>query len=182
MWGKVVRAVWNGPFWVGPLVRPVSFGDAVLKLLETIWRFFVVSAIGAAGLGIFALGVANWPQPKPLAAQVVALAAYDEARCGKQFPIFVSLLNRNKVPLARVDFTVSAHEPNRTTQLGAALDWNDAVTRVDYEVDGCYAALELSDPSRAAALVYDVKVTDAAPYTGLLSPLSPTPPVNVPVR
>lgn len=31
-------ALWNGPFHVGPLERPVSTGDAILKILETAWR------------------------------------------------------------------------------------------------------------------------------------------------
>jgi sugar phosphate permease len=42
--GKVLLAVWNGPFHVGPLVRPVSVGDAIMTICQTAWRAAVVVA------------------------------------------------------------------------------------------------------------------------------------------
>ena len=36
-----LKIVWNGPFHIGPLSQPVSVGDVLLKVLETIWRAFI---------------------------------------------------------------------------------------------------------------------------------------------
>ena len=49
--GRLTGSIWRGPFYVGPLVRPVSTGDAILKVMETIWRlivvFFVLGVVAA---------------------------------------------------------------------------------------------------------------------------------------
>ena len=37
--------VWNGPFYVGPLVQPISVGSAILKVLEVAWRSLIVFLI-----------------------------------------------------------------------------------------------------------------------------------------
>lgn len=50
----LVRAVWDGPFYIGPLSRPVSVGDVLLKTLETLWRAIlsIVALLVVGGLGI----------------------------------------------------------------------------------------------------------------------------------
>lgn len=52
----IMRAIWNGPFYIGPLSRPVSVGDVLLKALETLWRAILsmVVLLIAGGLGIAA--------------------------------------------------------------------------------------------------------------------------------
>lgn len=46
MWQKI----WNGPFYIGKLSQPVSVGDAILKVLETLWRTAVIAVIAIAVL------------------------------------------------------------------------------------------------------------------------------------
>jgi hypothetical protein len=34
---------WNGPFYLGPLTKPVSAADAIMKVFEVIWKFGFVA-------------------------------------------------------------------------------------------------------------------------------------------
>lgn len=43
---RFMRAIWRGPFYVGPLAHPVSLGSAVLKVFEVLWRAIVLLASG----------------------------------------------------------------------------------------------------------------------------------------
>ena len=36
------RKIWDGPFYIGRLSRPVSVGDAIIKVLETLWRASII--------------------------------------------------------------------------------------------------------------------------------------------
>ena len=78
---SILRAIWNGPFYAGPLVRPVSVGDAILKLLETIWRASVAIIALAAGLGAVALGWVYAIEPvffPPASSKVKISAEFDD--------------------------------------------------------------------------------------------------------
>jgi hypothetical protein len=81
--GRAVRAVWNGPFHIGKLSRPVSVGDVLLKMLETMWRGaigligVVVSVVAAYALWAEVLSPNLFP---PLASRIVAKASYDRGK------------------------------------------------------------------------------------------------------
>lgn len=53
----------NGPFHIGRLTPPAALGDALLKLLETIWRTVLIITLGLVAL----IGVAG---SRPLRGQV----------------------------------------------------------------------------------------------------------------
>jgi|GEM_PF-3134766 len=45
--------IWNGPFYVGPLVQPVALGSAILKILEVGWRgSIVLIAVATVAVGL----------------------------------------------------------------------------------------------------------------------------------
>lgn len=75
----IVKTIWNGPFHVGPLTRPVSVGDVFLKVLETVWRSFIVLlslalvVTGAIVIWTFVLQPTFFP---PLAKKIKATAVY----------------------------------------------------------------------------------------------------------
>jgi hypothetical protein len=54
---SILMAIWNGPFHIGKLTRPVSVGDVLLKFLEVLWR--TVVAIVGIGLAV-TLGIAGY--------------------------------------------------------------------------------------------------------------------------
>ena len=78
MW-KIFRIIWDGPFYIGLLTRPISVGDVLIKVLETLWR----AAVAVIALvAVLAGAVAAWSlvlEPKffpPLAKRVLATAIY----------------------------------------------------------------------------------------------------------
>lgn len=43
---SVLKALWNGPFYIGKLEKPISVAEVMLKFLETVWRGFVLFLAG----------------------------------------------------------------------------------------------------------------------------------------
>lgn len=77
---RAARAIWNGPFFIGPLTRPVSVGDVLMKLFETAWRGLVciigaLIVIGAAAIGWEQLSPKLFP---PLRTKIEASVTYDD--------------------------------------------------------------------------------------------------------
>lgn len=75
----IIRSIWNGPFYVGKLVQPVSVGDVFLKILEVLWRALVVIvgivAGGAATIAAYYFVVSPLLFP-PVKDKVVGTAFY----------------------------------------------------------------------------------------------------------
>jgi hypothetical protein len=60
------RVIWNGPFYIGPLVQPVSLGSALMKVLEVWWRALLIVLVGGLAFGIVGgMGAAVWTVLKP---------------------------------------------------------------------------------------------------------------------
>ncbi len=93
---RCVRAVWNGPFFIGPLTQPISFGSALMKILEVMWR---AALLGLTATVTIAFSFACWSLLAPLfapaprnqeeciaAASLRRNSAEAEADCMLQFP------------------------------------------------------------------------------------------------
>lgn len=126
--------VWNGPFHVGSLTRPVSVGDAILKVLETLWRVLVLVIV----VPVFVLLiVAIWQyiiDPTlfpPLKNKVQATARWDDGaapivttvgapkpfRCTKDYPIKVEFYNRSRRTIRDTSFSIEANIPGRSSNV-----------------------------------------------------------------
>ncbi|GLT02200.1 hypothetical protein GCM10007897_36050 [Sphingobium jiangsuense] len=46
-----IKYIWNGPFYIGQITRPVSIGDVLMKLLETAWRALIIAAVAFSIIG-----------------------------------------------------------------------------------------------------------------------------------
>lgn len=117
---RILRAVWNGPFHIGKLERPVSMGDAVMKVLETAWRA-VVLAVAAYAAFIAAIFFMAWREEQRRESRIASIAIdarADFANCPTSNPIRVTIRNRGKVKLARVYYQVNITDPAR--ELGIA--------------------------------------------------------------
>ena len=131
---KIVRAIWNGPFHIGPLSQPATVGDVLAKVLETLWRtlVFLVSLISAV-CGI-ALGWAFIIQPVffPFAStKLTTITLYDDGKqilppiislgtppeyvkpqCVKDYPIKVFVTNNSRHrSISNVKLQIKAFEP-----------------------------------------------------------------------
>jgi len=111
------RAIWNGPFYIGQLTRPVSVGDAIMKVLETAWRALViVFALVLACLAlIFFTAWRDQAKSEKIRADVnaatsVSAAANFEA-CGPAFPIQVRITNAGDRELDYVTFRIKVIDP-----------------------------------------------------------------------
>lgn len=90
------RSVWNGPFYIGPLVQPISLGSALIKVFEVAWRAALISvgvilAIAIGDLSWSLLAPAFAPPPKDqeeckAAASLESDNAVAQADCERQFP------------------------------------------------------------------------------------------------
>lgn len=167
---RAARAVWNGPFWIGPLTRPVSTGDAILKVLETIWKGIVVLLAAALSVGMAAWTynlVASLFTARPLNELILGKARYDVKACEKEFPILVELENRSKLTLGKVSFHLIVRQPGRSTDLNDELsDWDsDAVIPPSTRAWACWTVPELSEKLDPSVLQYSVKVNWANEFT-----------------
>ena len=177
--GQSVRAVWNGPFNAGPLVRPVSVGDTLAKVLEVLWKAVVAGAAGIAA--VFAVAVA-WPiltkkTEVVLADKVGISVALDRAACSNpEHPMKVSTYNKSKVTIGRITFHVGVREMNRSTDINAeGVDYySDAVLLPDYWQVSCYPFPESvrNAPKEPLSVALEVKSAEAydGPYSGPLPP------------
>lgn len=189
--GRIIRLVWNGPFHVGPLASPVSFGDALLKILQTAWRAGVLLALALLLLLTFILGVIAWedylkekifpPLETAVSAEVrhfsdpdipVLLKNADGTAhlampCMDNYPLSVSFYNASEKPLSRIDFAIRGYVPGRTSNVlvGAQNLEADALILPGHRWQTCYSA-RAYDQISLDTLVYEtdiIRVEEADP-------------------
>lgn len=161
---RTVRAAWNGPFHIGPLARPASVGDVLLKLLETTWRAAFIAALtgGAVWSAVEVSGL--WAEPyKPLEEQVEFTVQLPSEICTeKQYPMFVGVVNRSAERIGSVSFTVHAYQEGKSTDWAAEPDGyvDDTILKPGEGAGYCYERPRLRDGlSPGTKLVYQAKAT-----------------------
>ena len=153
----LVRAIWNGPFYIGPLSRPVSVGDVLLQTLETLWRA-ILSIVLLLIVG--GLGIAAWVQIieptffPPLKTQIIATATFDDGsaklppaigekpfRCSPDYPIRVAFKNNSKTTIGHLDFSIEGRPANRSDNVVEGASWRQADTIIPagYTWQSCWA-------------------------------------------
>lgn len=178
-WWETAAAValwaWNGPFHVGPLTRPVSVGDAILKLLETLWRTLVLVIVVPV---IVLLVVAIWQYVidptffPPLKNKVEATARWDDGvapivtvgrqkpfRCTKDYPVMVEFHNRSRRTIRDTTFSIEANVPGRSTNVvdHYLLAHLDAIMQPQNGWTQCYA-VQLQPGVDPSAVEYKVTI------------------------
>jgi len=194
----LMRAVWNGPFYIGPLSRPVSVGDVLLKALETLWRAFVSIVVLIVAIG---LGIAAWVliiEPTffpPLKTQVSAIATYDDGsavmppaigakpvRCSPEYPLKIVFRNASKKSIGHLDFSIEGRPTNRSNDVLEGASWRQADTIIPagYTWQSCWA-VAVEQGFDAKALDYKVEIWGAteADVNARFKPVEPTPTATV---
>ena len=139
-----LKIAWNGPFHVGELRQPVSVGDVLLKLLETLWRTFMTIVYLAAAVALlgFLWAVVLEPRIFPPAKKfVLAEAVFDDGtdrtvpppritiypigekpppevkpfRCSPGYPLKVMFWNNGKSAVQDVSVSVTGTSEGNTT-------------------------------------------------------------------
>ena len=100
------RAIWNGPFYIGKLTSPTSVGDAILKVLETLWRGVIVFGLGCVAFVAVFLASSWFDSRRDADAlrSVLADARLDPACPRGEFA--VTIRNNSKYTLHYVDYRV----------------------------------------------------------------------------
>ena len=102
------RVIWNGPFYIGKLERPVSVGDAIMKVLETAWRGAVIIVAAFAALFSY-IAYDSWSKSRAEAAALTTteiVASYNPAVCGDSQPIEVVIGNSGRRTLSYVSYII----------------------------------------------------------------------------
>lgn len=102
------RAIWNGPFYIGPLERPVSVGDVMMKVLETLWRTALVVIGLATTVMLLFLGW-SWKtseDQKRALAQMQISVRYAPDYCGAGKPLLITLTNDGRRKISSASYSV----------------------------------------------------------------------------
>lgn len=135
----ILKAIWKGPFYIGPLSQPVSIGDVLLKLLETIWRL-VISMIAlaiVAGLGIYAwVEIVEPALFPPLKSQISVTAEYDDGTAPEKLPPISQ--TPSNAPAAKIEklvreFRCTPDHPIKVTMRNNA---SKQVRSVSFSIEG----------------------------------------------
>ena len=189
----LVRAVWNGPFYIGPLSRPVSVGDVLLKTLETLWRA-ILSIVVLLVVG--GLGIAAWVQVieptffPPLKTQISATATYDDGsaklpptigekpfRCSPDYPIRIAFKNDSKATIGHLNFSIEGRPANRSDNVVEGATWRqtDLIIPAGRTAIFCWA-VSVQEGFDPKALDYKIEVWGAreADANTRFQPVSPS--------
>jgi hypothetical protein len=173
------KAIWRGPFFVGPLARPISLGDALAKLFEVFWKGGVLLICGILAILAATIG---WPEidrytHTDLTKKVEVAVSWDPKVCSQRdLPLKVVISNNSKLEIGRVGFHIAARKINRSTDLNTNFtdSYSDAIIAPGYWLIMCYSMPLISDDDAGQPISYSAEVHTVdkydGPYTGPLPP------------
>ncbi|MDD3836970.1 MAG: hypothetical protein WCY15_05350 [Phenylobacterium sp.] len=153
------------------MTPPVALGDALLKILETIWRTLLIIFLGVVGVVVI-VAVAAWAQSlrigEPQLSELqLTIRPYDMKLCDAEFPLFIGIVNKSRRTVKRTYLALEARRPDRSTNLvsysGQSLD-NDAIIKPGEGWGNCWSVPELTgldQTESARTLVWSVRATTA---------------------
>lgn len=185
-----LAAMWNGPFYIGPLARPVSVGDVLMKLLETTWRGGLVLAAAAGVLSVVVVvseamqadeanpydahTAAAMYESLTLSEQMSGRAVFDRAACPDVAkPLRISLTNGSTENVGLIVYAVDIREAGRSTVLNSQaktihgedqdqLWFSDTIMAPGQTETTCSPMPKLAGrPSGERPLTYTVRISDA---------------------
>lgn len=101
------RAIWNGPFYIGRLTRPVSVGDVLMKLLETLWRVILLGIVAFGALLAVVLGNSWFENRRNTDAQRRTVIDVHADRSCQPGEFAVTIRNNSKYTLTYVSYRVN---------------------------------------------------------------------------
>lgn len=164
--GRIIRGAWNGPFHAGPLTHPVTIGDALLKLFQTVWRalFILVVLVAVAAM---VLWVSTMTQPEPLYKQIYATARVDMKQCNNKKPLFVTFHNRSTKTIGAISFDWIARQNLRSSNLvtGPRFLTSDVIIPPGRTAELCWSVPELEPVNPDAVIGYAVDIHSASEHS-----------------
>lgn len=186
--GRILRAIWNGPFYIGPLSSPASVGDVLLKVLETAWRALVAVVslvlVGAAIVACWLLVIEPTFFP-PLKSSIEASVRYDDGtgpppirvapagqgrafddkpfRCTRDFPLVVRFTNQSKDTIGKISFEITAYRQGYAEPVSSYTPFleSSAIIEPGYWLESCWSGPAVPDSLDAQDLIYRVEIFSA---------------------
>jgi len=156
-----LRKIWNGPFYVGPLKPPITFGEALLKLLEVAWRGLLI-AIGVVVLVVVWLDLQSRVEGKQAAERRNSqriVVQYDPAACGRELPLRMYINNNLNERVLSHEINIGARQPGQSSNLVGYRDRtlsSDFIVEPRSTVEVCWGLIEW--PANREILDYDATV------------------------
>ncbi|MNE31317.1 hypothetical protein D3C87_1296240 [compost metagenome] len=122
------QQIWNGPFFIGKLSQPVSVGDAIMKVLETLWRTAVLTVLAIAALiaWVYVDGSIKNRRNAEALKSVVADAGVNAACNPGEFAVVIRNNSKYRLTYAeyRVEMTLQGRDvtPSHLSDLWTASD------------------------------------------------------------
>lgn len=103
-----LKAAWNGPFYIGRLQSPVSVGDVLMKVLETLWRgaILCVAAIALFVVGVLVVAEKDKRASARAVSNTPISISIDTDACPRAAPLLVSVENRSARRIESVAYRV----------------------------------------------------------------------------
>lgn len=130
--------IWNGPFFAGGRPDSPTVGWVFLKILESLWRLFIIVAVLGAVIagGVYVHSEANPPLGSQIDAFIKPNAEECKASAGR--PLYLKLYNRSGETVGKTSLSLSAFEQGQSTDL---LEFNyrdfDGVIRSNSWISYC---------------------------------------------
>lgn len=166
---RTLERAWDGPFKTPPLQQPISVGWVFLKVLETLWRTFLILCVVVT---VF-LGFVWWSERNPLSSGIsVELSPSTDYCQRKGWPITAHIVNKTRKTIGELGLQfrvypqgtsqdvangLSSPELHNILTPGQSLDWCFAMPEVEAGATGPYTVA--ADVTYASELPKNVPVT-----------------------
>lgn len=153
----IVRAIWDGPFKIGELRQPVSVGDVLLKIFETLWRaiicIFTLVLVLGAGLGLWLLVIE--PTFFPPAKDVVRTTSWFDDGEGVLPPVTRSVRSGETCPPRATAAETASLQRRYPIQVQFWNDGNKPVTDLSFSLEGRLPGRSTNEVIGGSWLKYD---------------------------
>jgi hypothetical protein len=153
---SVIISIWNGPFHIGELSRPVSVGEAILKIFESIWRLLVslivLISTAAASVALYY----RFFQEKPIKTQIMGRVLYDIKACSKEYPLAAIFKNNSNHTVTKIHFKIEINAIGRSSNLNSKNNeyLSDMILPPGAEGGICVSSPALDRPINDAVVFY----------------------------
>jgi hypothetical protein len=160
-----VSRVWGGPFRTPPLQHPITVGWVLLKLLETIWRVFLLALVAIALL----IGGIWFSQETSLSSQVkVKLSRATDYCRAKGWPIEAQITNSSRKTIGEIGLKFRVYPYGRSEDVAAYVAGSDrelhSIMRPGETLDWCFSMPQIgSNATGPFTLMADVTYASELP-------------------
>jgi len=158
---SILAKVWGGPFKAPPMVQPVSVGWVFLKILETVWRLFIIVCASL----VLLLGYLWASEGPTLSSQVRVKVGEQFGTCkDKEFPIPVLVRNESDQTLGEIALRLRVYQRGNSEDVASYMSSTPRLTDIlgpNRELFYCFRMPQV-EPGSTGPYTVSVGVTYAS--------------------